>query len=620
MRKTKGMQTMEQTFFAADQLCDAVYKDNTPEGTVARIQSLLRSHGIETQEQWVESNVPNCYTLRVTVVGTTFGTNGKGVTKAFARASGYGELMERMQLGYLASGVNHKDGVFTVNDSQNEVIPAKNLLKRNRNWYELLSQRLNWATGENTSAEQILMQYADEHGNIAAAPYYNLTTGTKEYFPTTLRKAVYNANGCAAGNSPEEAIVQGISEAVERNHQLRLIAEDITPPDVPESALEACPVAYGIITFLREKGFRVLVKDCSLGMDFPVICVVIIDPKTGRYRTNFGAFPIFEIALQRTLTESFQGRNPDNVARNENFLCGKGQVLDLKNLSIELTQGGGEKQPALFFGTPGYEFRENIGLKGEGNRELLRACVAYFRDMDRDILVRDGSCLGFPTYQVLIPGYSEIFSHRLSAKHNDRSCVAYAQKVLRNPAAAKPEDIMGLYMHMKWTAKLDQRTNNVHGFTAGAGISADLSPREDAYLMAASLACVSYTMGRYGETVSQIERMLPAAPEQDREYLICLKRYLSLILNGWKPAAIKDFLLLFHNADTVQKLFACLEEKRNPMANFTLRCDGICREDCPLRHGCRKVRVDELAKKINDKTRELDFDTMARSLEALLRN
>lgn len=609
---------MERTFLTPDQLCDAVYKDNTPEGTVARIQALLHSHGIETQEQWIESNVPNCYTMRVTVVGTTFGTNGKGVTKAFARASGYGELMERMQLGYLASGVNHKDGVFTVNDSQNEEIPAQALLERNRNWYEMLSQRLNWATGETVSAEKILMQYADENGNVAAAPYYNLVTGKKEYFPTTVRKAVYNANGCAAGNSPEEAIVQGISETVERHHQLRLIAEDITPPDVPEATLEACPVAYNIISFLREKGFRVLVKDCSLGLPFPVICVVIIDPKTGRYRTNFGAFPIFEIALQRTLTESFQGRNPNNVTRNENFLCGKGQVLDLKNLSIELTQGGGEKQPALFFGTPDYAFRENIGLKGKNNRELLRACVAYFRDMGRDVLVRDGSCLGFPTYQVLIPGYSEIFSHRLSPKHNDRRYVAYAQRVLRNPAAATPDDIMGLYMHMKWTAKLDSRTNNVHGFTAGAGISANLSPREDAYLMAAALACVSYTMGRFGETVSQIERMLPAAPEDHREYLICVKRYLSLRLGGWKDADIQAFLALFHNAATVQKLFDCLAGGGNPMVDFTVRCDGICRENCILRHACCKVRVDELAKKINDKTKALDFDTMASNLGALL--
>ena len=609
---------MEQTLFTSDQLCDAVYKDETPEGTVARIQQILRGFGIETQEEWLDSSVPYCYSNRITVKGTTFGVNGKGVTRAFARASGYGELMERLQLGYLGSGDTQKDGMYNVNDSQNEPVNAAQLLERNRSWYEALAERLRWATGEQADAGQILMQYADKDGMVTATPFYNLITGTKEYFPTGLRKAVYTTNGCAAGNSVEETLVQAISEIVERYHQLQLLFDDLTPPDVPEEKLKSCEVAYKIISYLREKGFRVIVKDCSLGMGFPVLCVAIIDRETGRYHTNMGAFPVFEIALERTLTESFQGRTIRTIAEIENFLNEKEQARDLKNLSIELTRSNGEKLPNLFVGEPSYAFREDIGLKGGNNRELLHACVDYFRKQGLDLLVRDSSCMGFHTYQVLVPGYSEVFSHRLSPKHNDRRYQAYATRVLRNPTAARLDEIMGLYMHIKQISKMHSQTSDTHGFMAGANISATLSAREDGYFMAAALACVSFTMGRFADAVGQLDRMIPAARSEDVAYLVCVKRYLSLKLGRMDENRIWELLKLFHKEDTVQKLQSCLASGKNPMEEFTLHCDGTCRDNCPLLNTCCKRRVDELARMINEKTGELKFEDLAARLQAVM--
>ena len=73
-------------------LLDTVYKDETPVSTVEKIQAILASHGIKAKEaQWTESGVEHCYSLRLVVEGTSFGVNGKGVTKEFARASAYGE-------------------------------------------------------------------------------------------------------------------------------------------------------------------------------------------------------------------------------------------------------------------------------------------------------------------------------------------------------------------------------------------------------------------------------------------------------------------------------------------------------------------------------------------------
>ena len=609
---------MEQTFFNPEQLCDSLYKDATPEGTVERIRQILRDHGIETEELWLESSVPYCYSNRITVKGTTFGTNGKGITREFARASGYGELMERLQLGYLASGDTQKDGVYNVNDSQNEQVNAAELLRRNRSWYEALAEGLRWATGEEMPAEQILMQYAGKDGMVTATPFYNLITGTKEYIPTALRKAVYTTNGCAAGNSAEEALVQAISEIVERHHRLQLMSEAVTPPDVPEEKLKSCPIAYKIISYLREQGFRVLVKDCSLGTGFPVLCVTIIDPETGRYHTHLGAFPVFEIALERTLTETFQGRNIRNIADHENFLSDAAQARDLRNLSIELVKGKGEKLPNLFVGTPSYPFREDIGLKGGSNRELLHACVDYFRQRGLDILVRDSSCLGFHTYQILVPGYSEIYRHRLSPKHNDRRYQSYATRVLRNPSGASLDDIMGLYMHMKQTAGIHEQVTQVHSFRSNANLPVELNLREDGYYMAAAMAFVSYTMGRFADTVSRVERMIPNAPKEKVDYLICVKRYLSLKLNRVEEGKIRELLAMFHREDTVKKLLDCLKSGKNPMEEFTLHCDGTCRADCPLGSICCKQRVDELGRMINGLTGKLKFEDLAARLRAVM--
>jgi ribosomal protein S12 methylthiotransferase accessory factor len=59
---------------------------------------------------------------------------------------------------------------------------------------------------------------------------------------------------------------------------------------------------------LEEQGFPVLVKDASLGGQYPVMCVTLMNPRTGGVFASFGAHPSFEVALERSLTELLQGR------------------------------------------------------------------------------------------------------------------------------------------------------------------------------------------------------------------------------------------------------------------------------------------------------------------------
>ena len=162
-------------------LRDAEFKDERPVKTVEKIKEILAQYGIETEEHWYDSGVPYCYSIRVNVVGTTFGVNGKGLTKSFALASGYVELMERLQLGYVGSKEVQKDGVYSVNDSQDKMVDAEELFADNEQWFVRLAERLQYYTCKEEDPRQLLMQYADEDGKISSTPYYNVTKGSKNH-------------------------------------------------------------------------------------------------------------------------------------------------------------------------------------------------------------------------------------------------------------------------------------------------------------------------------------------------------------------------------------------------------------------------------------------------------
>lgn len=595
-------------------ILDATFKDDSPLNTVERIKGILKSYGIETDEQWMDSGVPYCYSLRVTVSGTVFGANGKGVTKELALASGYGELMERLQIGKILKSDQQKDGGLYSYCHNDMKMSVEELLRRNPKWYNIFVKKIKEETGTEISEEDLLKQYCDPNGAIPVTAFFCVNSQNWEYLPTDLMNFVYTTNGCAAGNTMEETLVQALSEIVERQFSTRVLAEEIPVPDIDEERLRECEVAYKIITFLRKQNFKVVVKDCSLGTKFPVVCVCLIDQKTGKYHTHFGAYPNFEIALQRTLTESFQGKNLERVAGFENFAKSiKGGMADLGNLMNQLVKGTAEKTPG-FFVTSAETYEKRCGFSGANNRELLKECISFVAEQGYDVLVRDCSCLGFPTYQVIIPGFSEIFTHRMIPANNDLHYTKYVQAVLRNPSAAKMDEIMGFMMNLSQTAKQKLAPRP---FTNQANLPANVSVSRERNLMNATMASVNYSMGRNAEVIKYIDKMLLNDAEENIEQLVCIKRYLTLLLDGYDKATIRTILEYFHKNETVQWLYAAIAEKKNLLERFTLHCDMQCQQDCLLYGSCVKKQTDTLAQIINKKREEMDHSVLQNQLEGL---
>lgn len=594
---------------------DAQFKDSSPTATVQHIQKILADNGIEVEEFWRQTCVPYCHSLAVRIVGTAFSVNGKGLTREFARASGYGELMERLQFANINTGYAQKMSDLSSNDPSQCRVDLKTLLDSDRAWYEKISQRLYRYTGSTMSAEAILKRNADPDGTVPCSPVYCLTTGQKRYYPNTLRGRIYTTNGCAAGNSAEETLVQAISEIVERHHMLRIIHEGLVLPNIPEAELVKHSTAYEIITYLRQQGLRVIVKDCSFGTGFPVVCVCIVDPETGRYHTHLGAYPIFEIALERSLTESFQGYDIHHVARFENFL--KQVKRSFTSVSNEVTQGSWEKTPDFFTGTPSFPYDPAVGFSGENNKALLRQCIDWFKSRDLDILVRDHSCLGFHTYQVIIPGYSECFLNRIDPKTDDLRYTTFAEKALRDPSSATMQDMLGLLMHQQELKSFTANINGVHGFLSQARLSADLTNAQEERLLNGSLGHVYYVLGRIPEAIGCIENLLRLCDKSERGYLVCLKRYLTLKLEKYAEPQLRDTLSFFHDQDTVEEVYRSIRPGSYPLLRYTLHCDLYHCEGCQIREKCRQKNVRKISQLILTKRAQMDFAPFAQELDAL---
>ncbi|MDT8899915.1 YcaO-like family protein [Anaeroselena agilis] len=250
--------------------------------------------------------------------------------------------------------------------------------------------------------------YEELPADFAVVPYCNLNTGNLSYLPVKMVAKMYMSNGMCAGNTPEEALVQGIAELFERHVNQRIVREKLVPPTIPGDYIARFPRIAAMIAAIEARGdCRVILKDCSLGRGYPVVGVIYINLAAQSYFVKFGAHPLFEIAAERTLTELLQGQDIGRMMgmREFSFRDGSG---DGNNLIGILVNGSGV-YPSEFFGPqPSYPFREWDEVKADGNRKLLHHLLAKLAVDGFEVYARDVSFLGFPAFQVIVPHFSEI--------------------------------------------------------------------------------------------------------------------------------------------------------------------------------------------------------------------
>jgi len=110
-------------------------------------------------------------------------------------------------------------------------------------------------------------------------PVLNVATGREEWVPLDWFKVLNEFNGSSAGNSPEESVLQGACELVERHVCARI---DSGFPELPTISQEnlADPVLRELCDKFRKNGVELILKDFTQGMPVPTVAAIAYDART----------------------------------------------------------------------------------------------------------------------------------------------------------------------------------------------------------------------------------------------------------------------------------------------------------------------------------------------------
>ena len=386
-------------------------KDAALEDSINYFHQQLASYDLEVKEASWLNPVPNVWSVHIqnTQCPLCF-ANGKGASKKAALASALGEYFERLSTNYFFSdfylGEDAANADFVHYPTEKWFpIPESGLLPEG-----LLSEKLLKfynPNGELTAMDLIDLQSSHPERGICALPFVQQSDHKTVYVPVNLIANLYASNGMSAGNTRNEARVQGLSEIFERFAKNKIIAEAISLPIIPTDVINRYPEVLAAIETLENEGFPLYCFDASLGGEFPVICVVLFNPQNGTSYASFGAHPNFGVALERTVTELLQGRSLKDLDVFSPPSFDNDDVADLSNLETHFIDSSGLISWDLFNQQSDYEFVD-WDFSGTTEQEFANL-MAIFNRYKTEVLIMDYEHLGVYACRILAVGMSEIY-------------------------------------------------------------------------------------------------------------------------------------------------------------------------------------------------------------------
>lgn len=392
------------------------FKEISPIETVNKLKGILKACEIEVDETWLQKSSLNTYTVRIEIKGTGIGTNGKGISKDFALASGYAEFFERFQNNMLGTNVIVQDKVNEHGGAlDGKCLTAEELIANNNSFMRLYFENRNMGNAsfqdkvQNFKSVHVLEHLLNNEDTYYSLPFYNFKDGKVEFLPINSYVLNYGSNGMCAGNTSEEAIVQGLSEIIERYIQKRLFTEKPALPDIPEEYIKQFPYIYEMFLLLKENSsYKVMLKDCSFGGKYPVAALIIIEKNTGKYGIKLGCHPDYGIAMERAFTEATQGQDIFEYVNRSVIDFFNTNVEDETNICNSYKIGVGQFPYQLFGRTPSFEFAPVKDVSTMTNAEIANSWINEFINDGYDVLVRNVSHFNFPSFHIIIPGMSEM--------------------------------------------------------------------------------------------------------------------------------------------------------------------------------------------------------------------
>lgn len=233
-------------------------KEVTPKETINRIENLLKEIGLEYT---IISEINNCdlfFSVQIAICnnGLIITSNGKGMTRDLALASGLAELMERLQ--------------------------SRNGMKF---WYSIKDYPKKAFIHEYLTQDSIDESFGSDFDDFKGSKLYqyrinytNAKTNKNVSVPNRIVNLVCGSNGLCAGNSKSEAIVQGVCEIFERYIQKIISRDHIRCPYIRKDSL----LEYSFFNKMHcfeENGLSWEILDCTNENRFPVIGLLLVDKK-----------------------------------------------------------------------------------------------------------------------------------------------------------------------------------------------------------------------------------------------------------------------------------------------------------------------------------------------------
>ncbi len=411
-------------------------KDLPLEQTIANMSGILAGLGMKIEIASWRNLVPNVWSLHIRDAHSPMCfTNGKGATKESALASALGEFIERANCNHFYNdqfwGEDTGNASFVHYPNERWFKPGKKdaLPKGLLDDYCL---EIYNPEGELRASHLYDTNSGNTERGVCALPYVRQSDGETVYFPTNLIDNLFLSNGMSAGNTLVEAQVQCLSEIFERAVKREILEGELALPDVPAEVLAKYPGILAGIAELENQGFPVLVKDASLGGEFPVMCVTLMNPRTGGVFASFGAHPSLEVALERSLTELLQGRSFEGLNDLPRPTFESNAVTEPNNFVEHFIDSSGVVSWRFFSAKADYEFVEwDFSGQGENsNADEAARLFGILEAMGKEVYMAVYDQLGATACRILVPGYSEIYPIEDLIWDNTNKALAFRTDIL----------------------------------------------------------------------------------------------------------------------------------------------------------------------------------------------
>jgi len=373
-------------------------------GVVSRLERIEADLPLNTNYRATHNFSAPAESVHELRAGLSAGSFGKGSTAEQGEASALMEAIERY------CGIFQGDEIRSarrfVDFAPGEAIPPNDVLL----FSDAQLQR-GMALTPDAGAWEATPALFDPAAKIEWSPVWSLRDGSFKHLPTSLLYFFHrgagafaaDSNGCAAGNTREEAIVQGFLELIERDAYAIWWYNRLEVPAVDLSQFEDSYVR-DLQMELARIGRRLWVLDITSDLGIPTFVAITHWMQNGRENIEFGSGAHFDarIALLRTMTELNQF------------------------LSLGLI-GGGTGEKSTLDGVTPLRIEDHPFLMPNGNqrvkpdfsakfghldtREQVEACVELARRAGHDFLVLDQTRpdVEVPVVRVIVPGLRHFY-------------------------------------------------------------------------------------------------------------------------------------------------------------------------------------------------------------------